>query len=148
MSAFATKALKSFEFKDPNGEPARVWYKAKMTLADEAELQERYLQMKLPTERSNGRSPDMQLTVSLKRQKLELLKMNLKKWEGVWFMEEGKLVPCIPRNIDLLDSTENDYWIDELADLIGETNKPKILSVEDGDPDDLKKTQGEQGLNT
>lgn len=116
-----------------------VWVRARMDLRTQAAIERELLQMRIDTnELGNGRSsmPSLDVVFSLTAQKMVLLKHNLKKWRGPLFVDErGRPVACSPEMIERLDPEENLWWIDLVAERVGELNKAKTAVPENGAPE-------------
>ena len=60
MSLFVDPSItKEYRFQDPDGNPAVIWYRAKMDLGMEARLQEELLKIRLENA-ANGDSQEQQ----------------------------------------------------------------------------------------
>lgn len=129
MSFFATKQTIEIPIDNNN----RVWVKAKMDLKTRSEVERDLIEARMRSAGGGG-GGEVSLRISKTAQSLALLKYNIVKWRGDGFTDEtGKLMPCRPDTIELLDPDECP-WVEMVAAKIDELNQGKVVDV---DPEKL-----------
>jgi hypothetical protein len=128
------KSRVQIDFQDGEGRTNSVWVRGKMNFRTRAALQRDLLEMQIRTDEINdGRVDQMTMRFSALGQQLALLKHNVVRWRGPLFEDEnGKPIPSTPEMIDRLDVDECEYWIDLIAERIGELNAPKTEDPNEG----------------
>lgn len=121
----------------PLDEHNRVWVKARMDLRTQTAVENDLMSIRVNSDQmkaaQNGRLPSLDIVFSLTAQKMILLKHNIVRWAGPMFEDNGQVVPCTPENIERLDPVDGGWWIDLVADRIGELNEKKTAAVTPGE---------------
>lgn len=112
------KARVEIELDGPN----RVWVRARMDLRTQSAVERELLQLRVSVEGGSGSAVDV--LFSQTAQKMVLLKYNLVEWQGPLFGSE----PCTGGNIERLDPVGCRWWIDLVANRIGELNRGQVES--------------------
>lgn len=139
MPAFANpNKTAEYRFTDPDGGDNLVVYRTRQSLRVEAAVERELLEMRINAGdvASDGEAANMRIHFGMNAQKMAVLKYNIVKWDGPWFYkydEEGQLIldkngeavvrPFSPAAVDELDGVDNAFWVDELYQLISDSNQ-------------------------